>query len=49
MEVIKMDNKFSNFVETYADDIKAFFEALKSFIEALIGKLTAAPEEEEAE
>ena len=41
-----MDNKFSSFVETYAEDIKAFFEALKNFIEALIAKLTSAPEED---
>ena len=43
-----MDNKFTAFLETYSDDIKAFFEALKAFIEAIIGKLTAAPEEEGA-
>ena len=40
-----MDNKFSSFVETYAEDIKAFFEAFKNFIMAIIEKLTAAPEE----
>ncbi len=44
-----MNNSFSSFVETYADDIKAFFEALRNFIEALIAKLTAAPEEEAPE
>lgn len=41
-----MDNKFSSFVETYAEDIKAFFEAFRNFIMALIEKLTAAPEED---
>ena len=41
-----MDNKFTAFLETYADDIKAFIEALKGFIAALIEKLSAAPEEE---
>lgn len=41
-----MDNKFFDFVETYAEDIKAFFEAFKNFIMALIEKLTAAPEED---
>lgn len=41
-----MDNKFSSFVETYAEDIKAFFEAFRNFIAAIIEKLTAAPEED---
>lgn len=41
-----MDNKFTRFLETYADDIKAFIEALKGFIQAVIAKLTAAPEED---
>lgn len=40
-----MDNKFTRFLETYADDIKAFIEALKGFIEALIAKFNAADEE----
>lgn len=44
-----MDNKFSSFVETYADDIKAFFEALKNFIAALIAKLSAPEAEEEVQ
>ena len=43
-----MDNKFTAFLETYSDDIKAFIEALKSFIESIIAKLTATPEEEGA-
>ena len=41
------DNKFSSFVETYADDIKAFIEALKAFVEALIAKFTAPEEDAE--
>lgn len=45
MEVNKMDNKFTAFLEAYSDDIRAFIEALKSFIESIIAKLTAAPEE----
>lgn len=46
-EVIKMgENKFTSFVETYSEDIKAFIEALKAFVEALIAKFTAAPEED---
>lgn len=40
-----MDNKFTRFLETYADDIKAFIEALKGFIESLIAKFNAADEE----
>ena len=31
----------SEFLEIYEEDIKAFFEALKTFIEAIIEKLTA--------
>ncbi len=34
-----MDNEFFAFVETYKDDIKAFFEALIEAIKAIIGKL----------
>lgn len=41
-----MENKFTSFLETYAEDIKAFFEALRSFIAAFMEKLTAAPEED---
>lgn len=44
-----MDNKFTRFLDTYADDIKAFIEAFKGFITALIEKLTAAPDEEVTE
>lgn len=39
------DNKFTSFVETYADDIKAFIEALKNFIAVVIEKLTATDAE----
>lgn len=34
-----MDNKFFQFVETYKDDIKAFFEALFAAIKAIFAKL----------
>ncbi len=44
-----MNNKFTAFIETYAEDIKAFFEALKNFITALIEKLTAPEAGEETE
>lgn len=40
-----MDNKFFQFVEQYKDEIKAFFEALGSAIEALIGKLGGGAED----
>lgn len=40
-----MDNKFFKFVETYKDDIKAFFDALIGAIKALIEKLSAGDEE----
>lgn len=40
-----MKNDFFAFVETYWDDIKAFFEALVNFFKAVIGKLTAGEEE----
>lgn len=43
---ITMNNDFFAFTETYADDIKAFFEALKAFFEALIAKFTADEETE---
>lgn len=33
-----MDNVFFDFVETYWEDIAAFFKAFKEFIESLIGK-----------
>lgn len=36
-----MDNKFFQFLETYKDDIKAFFDALIEAIKAVIGKLNA--------
>lgn len=35
-----MDNKFFKFVETYKDDIKAFFDALIEAIKAIISKLS---------
>ncbi len=40
-----MDNKFFKFVETYKDDIKAFFDALIGAIKAIIEKLSAGDEE----
>lgn len=40
-----MDNKFFKFVETYKDDIKAFFDALIGAIKAIIEKLGAGDEE----
>ena len=36
-----MDNVFFEFVETYWDDIAAFFKALKEWIEAFSAKLNA--------
>ncbi len=44
-----MDNKFFKFLEEYEADIRAFFEALKGFIEALMGKLGGNDTETEAE
>lgn len=32
-----MDNKFFQFVETYKDDIIAFFKALVDFIKTIFG------------
>ena len=43
-----MNNKFTAFLETYSADIKAFIEAIKDFIEALIAKFSATEEETEA-
>lgn len=40
-----MNNDFFKFVETYKDDIKAFFDALISAIKAIIDKLNAGDEE----
>ncbi len=40
-----MDNKFFDFVETYKDDIKAFFDALIGAIKAIIEKLSAGDAE----
>lgn len=34
-----MDNKFFQFVETYKDDIKAFFDALIAAFKAIFAKL----------
>jgi hypothetical protein len=39
-----MDNKFFQFVETYKDDIKAFFEAVFAAIKALMDKFGAGAE-----
>lgn len=36
-----MDNKFFQFLETYKDDITAFFNALVEAIKAIIAKLNA--------
>lgn len=41
-----MDNKFFQFVEDYKDDIMAFFEALKGFIQAVLAKLSGEEGEE---
>ncbi len=43
-----MDNKFFQFLETYKDDIKAFFDALVEAIKAIIGKLNAEEANPEA-
>ncbi|MBQ8503855.1 MAG: hypothetical protein IJ491_06235 [Clostridia bacterium] len=40
-----MNNTFTDFVETYWEDISAFFKALRNWIEAIIGKLNAEDEE----
>ena len=42
-----MDNKFFQFVEAYKDDITAFINALKAFVESLIAKLGGSEEEAE--
>lgn len=34
-----MDNVFFDFVETYWEDIAAFFKALKEWIEAIAGAI----------
>lgn len=44
-----MENKFFQFVETYWDDIAAFFEALRAWVEAIVGKLGTSDEETTAE
>ena len=36
-----MDNKFTQFVEMYKEDIMAFLEALKNFFVALFEKFKA--------
>ena len=40
-----MDNKFFQFVEEYKDDILAFFEALKNFVQTVFGKIKGEDEE----
>ena len=40
-----MDNKFFKFLETYKDDIKAFFDAFVAFVKTIIGKLGEGEEE----
>ena len=39
-----MDNKFFKFLETYEADIRAFYDALVSFIKTLIEKFCAEEE-----
>lgn len=39
-----MDNKFFEFIETYKDDIKAFFDALVAAIKAIMDKFAASEE-----
>ena len=39
-----MDNKFFNFLVTYEADLKAFYDALVSFIKTLIEKFGAEEE-----
>ena len=34
-----MNNAFFSFIETYRDDIMAFFQAFVDFVKSLIGKL----------
>lgn len=41
-----MNNDFFAFVETYKEDIIAFFEALKGFFEALFAKLSGDASED---
>ncbi len=41
-----MNNDFFSFVETYRDDIMAFFQAFVDFVKALFGKLGAGDEDE---
>lgn len=36
-----MDNVFFEFIETYWEDIAAFFKALKDWVEALMSKMNA--------
>ncbi len=43
-----MNNSFSRFVETYYDDIVAFFRSLIDFFKAVIGKVNGGAEDEEA-
>lgn len=44
-----MDNEFFKFVETYKDDIKAFFDALIAAFKAIFGKLNEGDDAEIAE
>lgn len=41
-------NDFFGFVETYKDDIAAFFEALVAWVKALVAKLSEGDESAEA-
>ena len=38
-------NNFTQFIETYWDDIAAFFKALRAWVEAIIGKFSEAEDE----
>ncbi len=44
-----MDNAFFAFVETYWDDIAAFFKALRDWITAIIDKMNGDDTAEDAE
>lgn len=41
-----MNNSFATFVQTYWDDIVAFFRSLVEFFQALVGSLASGDEEE---
>ncbi len=41
-----MNNSFSSFVDTYYNDIIAFFQALIAFVQSLFGKLNSGDADE---